>query len=98
MVLEIAFIPVATGQEGAFAAAAERALAEVFPQAPGFVSGEVRRGVERSDTFVLLLQWRALEDHTEGFVQSDLFAQWVDLTDGLIGGEPTVEHWELPLV
>lgn len=95
MPLEIAFIPV-TANTAAFERAASVALEEVFPQAPGFVRGEVRKGVERDGTYVLLLEWERLEDHTEGFVNSPLFARWVELTEGLISGDPVVEHWELP--
>ncbi|GAA1700245.1 antibiotic biosynthesis monooxygenase [Microcella alkalica] len=94
MPLEIAFIPVNGAHADRFAQAATVALTDIFPQAPGFIRGECRRGVERPDTFVLLLEWERLEDHTEGFVKSELFIRWVELTDGLIAGAPVVEHWE----
>jgi len=96
MPLEIAFIPVDQANASAFERAASVALNEVFPLAPGFVKGEVRKGVERDDTYVLLLEWERIEDHTDGFVNSDLFTRWVELTDGLISGDPVVEHWVLP--
>ena len=95
MPLEIAFIPVAEPNAKAFERAATIAFAEVFPAAPGFVRGEVRKGVERAGWYVLLLEWERIEDHTESFVNSDGFARWVELTDGLISGEPLVEHWSL---
>jgi heme-degrading monooxygenase HmoA len=95
MVMEIALIPVAAGKESTFESAASRALDEIFAQARGFVRGEVRRGVERVGTYALLLEWETVEDHTEGFVKSELFDRWVELTEGLIDGDPVVEHWDL---
>lgn len=96
MPLEIAFIPVDPANGPAFERAASVALNQVFPLAPGFVRGELRKGVERDGTYVLLLEWERIEDHTDGFVNSELFARWVELTDGLISGDPVVEHWVLP--
>lgn len=96
MPLEIAFIAVTEANSRQFERAASIALKEVFPKSPGFVRGEVRKGVERAGTYVLLLEWERLEDHTEGFVNSDLFTRWVELTDGLISGDPVVEHWVRP--
>jgi heme-degrading monooxygenase HmoA len=93
MPLEIAFIPVAEEKAAAFEAAASRALADVFPEADGYVRGELRRGVERPGSYALLLEWRTVQDHTEGFVGSQLFDRWLELTNGLIDGDPVVEHW-----
>lgn len=95
MVMEIAIIRVAPGAGATFESAATQALEKVFPQAPGFVRGELRRGVERAASYALLLEWRSVEDHTEGFVKSELFQRWVELVDGLIEGDPVVDHWDL---
>lgn len=93
MPLEIAFIPVEAENASQFEDAARAALTDVFPRSPGFIRGECRKGVERQGTYVLLLEWERIEDHTENFVGSDLFARWLDLTEGLISGDPVVEHW-----
>ena len=95
MVMEIAIIRVAPGAGPDFESAAMQALEKVFPRAAGFVGGELRRGVERADSYALLLEWRTVEDHTEGFVKSELFQRWVELVDGLIEGDPVVDHWDL---
>ena len=94
MVVEIAVLPVERAKQEAFESAARIALADVFPRANGFIRGELRHGVERPDRYVLLLEWQTIEDHIEGFVGSELFARWAELTDGLISGEPVVDHWE----
>lgn len=93
MILEIALIPIADGKGDQFEDAVRTALRDLFPKASGFRRGDLRRGVERPGTFALLLEWETVEDHTDGFVKSDLFDRWLELTDGLIVEEPVVEHW-----
>lgn len=95
MPLEIAFVPVHPERAGEFHAAATQSMEDLFPRAAGFVRGEVRRGVERSDTFALLLEWETVADHTEGFVKSELFDEWLRRTAGMVSGDPVVEHWDL---
>lgn len=94
MVLEIAFIQVAAERRSDFEAAAGRAIQDLFPQSPGFRMGELRSGVERGDTYALMLSWDRIEDHLDTFVNSPLFAEWVERTEGMIVGDPVVEHWE----
>mgnify|MGYP000692120391 CR=1 FL=1 len=93
MVEEIAFISVVEGKEVAFETAVSTASRDIFPQAKGFVSLSLARGIEKSQTYALQIIWETVEDHTEGFVKSDLFTQWRGLITGILDGTPTVEHW-----
>lgn len=93
MVEEIAFIGVVAGKESAFESAVAVASRDVFPRSKGFVSLSLARGVEKSQTYALKIIWETVEDHTEGFVKSELFEEWRALVAGILEGAPVVEHW-----
>ena len=92
MVTEVAFMSVHAGQEDAFLNALEAAKS-VVGQAKGFVSISVHRGIERPSTFMLVLTWETLEDHTEGFRGGPLFVQWRGHIGPFFAAAPEVEHW-----
>ena len=92
MILEAAFMTIRQGQEAQFLAALEQAKL-VIARAQGFRGIEVRRGIERPDTFLLCISWETLEDHTEGFRGSPLFAEWRSHIGGFFAQPPVVEHW-----
>ncbi len=45
-------------------------------------------------TYLLLVQWHRLEDHTEGFRGSPDYQQWSRLLHHFYDPFPTVEHYE----
>jgi putative acetyltransferase len=92
MILEVAILNVRSGQTAAFEKAfrkAERIIAAV----PGYISHELQRCVEVENQYVLLVRWRALEDHTEGFRQSSGYADWKRLLHDFYDPFPTVQHY-----
>ena len=60
---------------------------------PGFGGLRLRRSLERPDTYLLLVGWRTLEDHTVGFRGSPEYMQWRDLLHGFYEPFPVVEHF-----
>ena len=92
--METAQLRIADGREEAFEQALETAKA-VLAQAPGFQAIHVHRGIERPDTFLLAIGWDTLEDHTDGFRGSPLFAQWRGIISEFFAEPPQVEHWQL---
>ncbi|MDQ1304259.1 MAG: hypothetical protein QG671_86 [Actinomycetota bacterium] len=92
--METAQLRIADGREEAFERALETAKA-VLAQAPGFRAIHVHRGIERPDTFLLAIGWDTLEDHTVGFRESPLFAQWRGIISEFFAEPPQVEHWQL---
>lgn len=92
--METAQLRIADGREEAFERALETAKA-VLAQAPGFQAIHVHRGIERPDTFLLAIGWDTLEDHTDGFRGSPLFAQWRGIISEFFAEPPQVEHWQL---
>ena len=91
--LEIASLRVLDGKEAAFEAAIETARTEVYAKVQGCLSTQLRRGVERPNEFVLLIEWATLEDHTERFPKTPEFQAFRGLISGLLAGAPTTAHW-----
>jgi heme-degrading monooxygenase HmoA len=92
MILEIATLNVIRGREAEF----EAAFAEARPiisSMPGFLSLRLERCLEHPNRYVLLVEWRALEDHTIGFRQSKEYARWRELLHHFYDPFPEVEHY-----
>jgi len=92
MIIEHGSITILAGHEADFEAAFVEA-ATVIAQSPGFRFVRIARGVERSSTYLLLVGWDTLEDHTVGFRGSDLFTRWRALIGPHFAGAPEVEHY-----
>ena len=91
-VLEIAVLTIHPGQgaqfEGAF-----REAAALIKASPGYLGHELRCCIETPDRYVLLVRWRALEDHTVGFRQSPAYQDWKQRLHRFYPQFPTVEHY-----
>lgn len=96
MILESAFLNVRHGQEAAFEGAMRRARPLILAS-PGCLGMEVRRCLESPSRYLLLVQWRALEDHMIGFRQSAPYQEWRNLLHGFYDPMPEVEHYAPPL-
>jgi heme-degrading monooxygenase HmoA len=95
VILEIADIRIAPGQNAAFEEAIQRGLNTVASQAKGFKGAKVNRGVESPERYILQIFWDTLEDHTVGFRQGPLFTQWRAIVGPFFAAPPVVEHFEL---
>ena len=93
MILEIADFRVHAGQQAAFEDALRLGIAEALSQSPGFIRASVQRGVESPDRYVLLVEWRTLEDHMQGFRNGPLFAVWRGHIGRYFASPPSVEHF-----
>ncbi len=92
-VLERALISVRAGNEDAFEAAYAKAVA-YLRGAAGCRDVRLLRGVEDPSTYLLLVRWATLEDHTVGFRQSAAFGQWRALLGEHFASPPQVEHYQ----
>lgn len=92
MIVEHGLLHVVPGREDEFEAALAAAK-EIVAASPGFRSLRVSRGVESPSTYLLLVEWDRLEDHTEGFRGSAAFAEWRRLVGGFWDPKPTIEHF-----
>jgi heme-degrading monooxygenase HmoA len=94
MILEAATINVKAEHKPAF----ENAFAEarnVVSAMPGFIALQLHRCIETDGRFLLLVQWRSVEDHTVGFRQSPQFLRWRELIGPYFAAAPFVEHYDL---
>jgi heme-degrading monooxygenase HmoA len=93
MILEVAMLNVRSGEGRAF----EQAFAQaqgIIASMPGCISHQLRRCLESEDKYLLLVEWRRLEDHTVGFRQSPQYQEWKRLLHHFYDPFPTVEHYE----
>lgn len=98
MILEVAILDVISGRERDF----ERSFAEakeIISSMPGYLSHELKRCIEKSSRYILLVNWETLEDHTEGFRGSSRYQEWKALLHHYYDPFPEVEHYhEIGLV
>ena len=95
MILELADVRIYPGQQAAFDEVVQRGLSLVAARATGCRGWKVNKGVESPERYLLMIFWDTLEDHTVGFRQSPLFAEWRALVGPFFAASPAVEHFEL---
>jgi len=95
MILELADIRIHPGQQSAFDEAIKRGLGLIAARARGFRGWKVNKGIESPERYVLMIFWETIEDHTIGFRQSPLFAEWRAIVGPFFAAPPAVEHFEL---
>lgn len=91
-ILEVAVLSVRAGQAAAFEAAFREACA-ILAASPGYLSHELRRCIEVENRYILLVRWRSLADHTQGFRGSAAYQDWKRLLHHFYDPFPTVEHY-----
>ena len=92
MITEQAVLDVVEGEEPAFEAAFGIARS-IIAAKPGFESLRLLRCLERSNRYLLLVEWATLEDHTVGFRDSAEYQEWKRLLHHFYDPFPTVEHF-----
>lgn len=96
MILEVAVLNVRQGQEQEFEAAFAGAR-RIIAASPGCLSHRLERCLETPGRYLLLVQWRTLEDHTIGFRQSTPYEEWKKRLHHFYDPFPAVEHYvEVP--
>lgn len=93
MIIEHALITIQAGRQAEFEQAFPKARA-VVSQATGFMDLQLHRGIETPETYLLLIHWEALEDHTIGFRESSLFTEWRAIIGPFFASPPVVDHVE----
>ena len=95
MILEVADIRIAPGQQAAFDEAIQRGVNTIISQATGYRGWKVNKSVESPERYLLMIFWDTLEDHTVGFRQGPLFPQWRAIVGPFFAQPPVVEHFTL---
>jgi heme-degrading monooxygenase HmoA len=97
LILERAIFAVKPGEEQQFEAAMEQAK-DVISQSGGFRSFRLQRGIEQPSSYLLLIEWDSVEDHMQGFRESELFVRWRELIGPYFAAAPEVEHYHAAVV
>ncbi|MDV6304528.1 antibiotic biosynthesis monooxygenase [Rhodococcus cerastii] len=92
MIVEHALLHVVPDRTDEFEAAFADAKS-IIASMPGFVNLTLSRGIEQPNTYLLLVEWERLEDHTEGFRKSDEYQKWKTLLHHFYEPFPVVEHF-----
>lgn len=95
-VLERVHLSIAPGTEEEFEAAMTSNGLGVLRAAAGCRSAELRRGVERPGTYLLLVEWDAVEAHT-AFTQDPAFGGLVEILKAHLAGPTDMEHFGAPV-
>ena len=94
MILEVADIRIAAGQQKAFEEAIQRGVRTVIANARGYRSHRIEHGIESPERYLLMIVWDTLENHTIDFRQSEAFAAWRAIVGPFFVSPPQVEHFE----
>ena len=92
MILEVAILNVIPSMRDAFEEAF-RVASPLIAASAGYISHELRRCLETPNRYLLLVQWKTLEDHTVGFRSSERYAEWKNLLHKFYDPFPLVEHY-----
>jgi heme-degrading monooxygenase HmoA len=92
-ILEVATLHIRSGDSESFENAFRSAV-PIIASMDGYLSHELKRCLEASNKYILLVRWRRLEDHTVGFRQSTQYQEWRRLLHHFYEPAPTVEHYE----
>lgn len=93
MISEIAIVEIVSERVVEFEAALKVAVSTVLSKSSGFRDFELLKGIERPNVYTFIIHWEKLEDHTEGFRNSDLFIKWREIIGPFFAHPPVVEHW-----
>lgn len=93
-ILELATIDIKKGANEAFEDALDKAQ-YVISRSPGYIGHQFQKCLEQDNRYVLLIRWEALEAHTKGFRESELFKEWRALIGPFFESVPQVQHYEL---
>jgi heme-degrading monooxygenase HmoA len=80
------------GHEAEFEEAFRQAQ-RIISTMSGYRSHELRRCVEATNRYILLVNWDRLEDHTRGFRGSSGYQEWKRLLHHFYDPFPVVEHY-----
>ncbi|CAN7616779.1 antibiotic biosynthesis monooxygenase family protein [Rhizobacter sp. LjRoot28] len=95
MILEVADIRIAPGQNAAFDEAIRRGVETVIAKSPGFLGYHVGRGIESPERYLLTIRWETVAHHMKDFREGPLFPEWRAIVGPFFAAPPVVEHFDV---
>lgn len=93
MILEVAILDVKPNQAQKFEEAFNEAQ-KIISSITGYVSHQLQKCIEKNNRYILLVNWKTLEDHTVGFRGSKEYEEWRALLHHFYEPFPEVEHYQ----
>jgi heme-degrading monooxygenase HmoA len=94
LTLEVVKWDVKPNQENEFELAFENAQ-EILSSMNGYKSHQLQKCIEKPNRYILLVEWKTLEDHTIGFRKSDEYQEYRDMIHEYFEPSPLMEHYEM---
>ncbi|WP_150272051.1 antibiotic biosynthesis monooxygenase family protein [Paenibacillus tepidiphilus] len=92
MILEAAMLQIKPGLTAAFEESF-KAASPLIASIEGYIGHQLQHCMEDDHKYLLLVQWRSLEDHTVGFRESPQYQEWKALLHHYYSPFPVVEHY-----
>ena len=91
--MEVAILDIKPNQEQEFEKTFNEAQ-KIISSMNGYISHQLQKCIEKSNRYILLVNWKSLEDHTIGFRESKEYQEWRALLHHFYEPFPEVEHYE----
>ncbi len=92
MVLEVAILDVKKGEERNFELAFSQAQ-KIISSMEGYISHQLKKCTEKTNRYILLVNWQTIEHHIVGFRESEQYQEWQALLHHFYDPFPEVEHY-----
>jgi len=92
MVLEVAKLNIKEGLSEEFERSFSKASL-IISSIKGYISHQLKKCIEHENQFILLVQWKTLEDHEIGFRKSPEYQDWKVLLHHFYEPFPEVLHY-----
>ena len=93
MILEVAILNIKKGKSPEFEDAFTRAKT-IISSMKGYISHELKKCLENDDKYILLVNWKTIEDLEVGFRKSEKYTKWKNLLHHFYEPFPEVEHYK----
>jgi len=93
MVLEVAILDLKQGRASDFEKSFDIA-SRIISSQKGYISHELKKCIEKSDKYILLVNWETIKDHEIGFRLSESYQEWKQLLHHYYEPFPVVEHYQ----
>jgi heme-degrading monooxygenase HmoA len=93
MILEIAHFQISAASLAGFEAAFATAQ-QILASMRGYLGHELHHCIENESEYRLLVRWRTVEDHMQGFRESPRFSEWRALLSPFFAAAPSALHYE----
>ena len=93
MILEVAILNIKKGLSEEFESSFNNAQT-IIASMNGYVSHQLKKCMEQENKYILLVNWKTIEDHEIGFRKSPEYQEWKTLLHHYYEPFPKVEHYK----